>query len=113
MSKLSTVIETLEASKLEHIVVYDMRTYSPFFDYVIVTTADNPRKLRGAINRMKKAFDEAGFDTFNVEGAEGAKWVLLDGGDVVVNLFTEEERAYYNLEKIWHDVPTLDVNALK
>ncbi len=108
MDKLDIVLATLEDIKLEDIVVYDMRSHSPFFDHVVLSSANNPRQLKAALNRLKKAADEQGGERLRFEGAEGARWVLVDWNDVVVNIFTKEERAYYNIERMWHDIPVVD-----
>ncbi len=113
MKKLALVVRTLDDVRLEDIVVYDVRTASPFFDYVVISSGQNARQLKAAIARLRDAFDEADYPRFTVEGGEQARWVLLDGQDIVINLFTPEERDYYEIEKIWHDVPQVDVEAFK
>ncbi len=108
MDKLDIVLATLEDIKLTDIVVYDMRGHSPFFDHVVLSSANNPRQLKAALSRLKEAANKHGGETLRFEGADGARWVLADWDDVVVNIFTKEERAYYNIERMWHDIPVVE-----
>ncbi len=112
MEKIHVVIEALESLKIEDIVVYDMRERSPFFDYFILSTARNSRQLKAAVNHLKEHLNAAKYDHPDVEGTHSNAWVLMDAKDVVVNIFTKEERAFYNIEKMWLDVPTIDLDAL-
>ena len=57
-----------------------------------------------------KKVEEAGFEVRNVEGKDGANWILLDLGDVVVHVFKTETRQFYNLEKLWSDAPLADID---
>jgi len=111
--KLQLTIDTLQDVKISDIVVFDMRKTSPFFDYVVLSSVNNPRQLKAGMARLKKAFDEKGHTPFKSEGGPEAKWILLDGGDLIVNIFTREERAYYNIEKMWHDVPRIEIENIE
>jgi len=111
MTKLKRLVQALEDIKLRDIIIYDMRTHSPFFDYFIISTASNTRQLDAAIRDVKKGMDELNEGHPRVEGSGGA-WALIDAGDIVVNVFTESERTYYNIEKMWMDVPVIDLSEL-
>jgi ribosome-associated protein len=108
MDKLSIIKQTLEDLQLEDIIIYDVREQNPFFDYFIISSAKNPRQLKASIMRVKNALEEAALSTPNIEGKDSETWVLIDTGDVIVNVFSKEERDYYNIEKMWHDVPKLE-----
>ena len=53
--------------------------------------------------------DKAGYEVKHIEGLRDSKWILMDYGDVVVHIFEEEERGAYNLEKLWGDLPRIQV----
>ena len=112
MSKIKVIVDALENLKLKDIIVYDMRERSPFFDYFVLSTASNSRQLKAAINHLKENLSASKFQIPNVEGAHSDAWILLDAKDVIVNVFTEEERKYYNLEKMWMDVDQIDVHKV-
>ncbi|MGM0436448.1 MAG: ribosome silencing factor [Bacillota bacterium] len=108
MDKLTLIKDTLEDLQLEDIIVYDVKGQNPFFDYFIISSAKNPRQLRAAILRVKNALDEANLPSPSIEGKDSDSWVLIDASDIIVNVFSKEEREYYNIEKMWHDVPRLE-----
>ncbi|MFH5881525.1 MAG: ribosome silencing factor [Candidatus Izemoplasmataceae bacterium] len=112
MSKIKIVVNALESLKLEDIIVYDMRERSPFFDYFILSTASNTRQLQAAIKHLKDDLSAAKYDLPNVEGNHSNAWVLMDAKDIVVNIFTKEERKFYNMEKMWLDVPQINIDKL-
>ncbi len=111
MQKLKLIKDALEDMQLEDIMIFDMKDHSPFFDYFIISSARNPRQLNGAIRDVKKALSEHDYPDAKVEGSQGG-WSLIDCGDIIVNVFTKEEREYYNIEKMWLDVPKIDKDSL-
>lgn len=112
MTKLEIVLNALDSLKLKDIIVYDMRERSPFFDYFILSTATNTRQLQAAIRHLKDDLSAAKYDELAFEGTHSNAWVLMDAKDIVVNIFTEEERNFYNIEKMWLDVPQVDITSL-
>ena len=112
MNKINTVIQALESVKLTDIIIYDMRERSPYFDYMILSTASNSRQLQAALKHLKDDLNAQKYDNPNVEGAQSNAWVLMDARDIVVNIFTPEERKYYNMEKMWLDIPTIPLETL-
>ena len=88
-------------------VVLDIHQLSPFTDYFVITAGANERQLR-AINRaIAERMAEAGVRPQRVEGAPASGWIVLDFGDVLVHIFSEELREFYRLEDLWAEAPTL------
>ncbi|MFP4286595.1 MAG: ribosome silencing factor [Candidatus Izemoplasmataceae bacterium] len=112
MSKINIIINSLESLKLEDIIIYDMRTKSPFFDYFILSTASNSRQLQASLSHLKEDLTKAGYDIPSFEGTHSNSWVLVDAQDVIVNIFTKEDRLFYNIEKMWLDIPQVSPNDL-
>ncbi len=111
MSKIKLIIEALDNLKLHDIVVYDMRERSPFFDYFVLSTATNTRQLKAAVDHVKEHLAAKEYPTPAVEGTHSNAWILMDAKDIVVNIFTAEERAFYNIEKMLADVQKIDVST--
>lgn len=88
-------------------VVLDIHELSPFADFFVITAGENERQLR-AINRaVIERMDEAGVRPRRAEGTANAGWILLDFGDVLVHIFSNDQRAFYRLEDLWAEAPTL------
>jgi len=78
-------------------------------DWFVLVSASNTRLTRTIVDevqRAMRAFDES--KPIGVEGLNDATWVLLDYGDVVVHVFVDETRAYYDLDRLWADAPRVD-----
>jgi ribosome-associated protein len=88
-------------------VVLDIHELSPFADYFVITAGANERQLR-AINRMiAERMAEAGIRPQRTEGGPNGGWIVLDFGDVLVHILSEEQRDFYRLEDLWAEAPTL------
>ncbi len=105
MTKLDLILKSLNDLNLLDILVYDMRGRSPFFDYVVLTTATNKRQLQASVKRVKDALAEASLAMPKTEGDDEAAWLLIDAEEVIVNVFLNDERTFYHFEKLWPDVP--------
>ena len=87
--------------------VLDLREVTTFTDYFVICSAANSRQVQAIANEIQQKLSESGERPTNVEGLENAEWVLMDYGDLVVHVFSEGARAYYDLDRLWrtgHDV---------
>jgi ribosome-associated protein len=97
------------ASKLgADIVILDVRKLIVITDYFVVATGGTERQVRTIVEAVEKALKDAGERPVRREGQSEGRWVLLDYVDVVVHVFAQEERGYYDLERLWRDAPTLE-----
>jgi len=112
MKLLKNVIKWIDDAKIKEVKVYETKTITPFFDYVIVGTANSSRQLQTAIERIRKESGENNIGIKGIEGTRGGYWALVDMGDVLVNVFLQEEREKYDLDKLWKDLPQINVNKL-
>jgi ribosome-associated protein len=79
-------------------------------DCFVLVSASNTRQVRTIVDEVRKALAGDG-PPIGVEGLDDATWVLLDYGDVVVHVFLDETRAYYDLDRLWGDAGRLDWDA--
>lgn len=100
--------ETLDSKKGKDIVILDISESSSFADYFVNASALNLRLLTALCDEVEDRLAEKGTRVKNIEGKGGSEWILMDFGDVIVNLFTEEKREHYQIERIWKDCPELD-----
>ena len=111
MELLNVVVKALDDVKACDITVLDMKGISPLFDYMVIATSTNSRQSSALIHNVKEECEKNDFDIRGVEGKDEA-WVLIDCKDIIVNVFTKEEREHYGLEKLYLDVKRVDVNKL-
>jgi ribosome-associated protein len=91
------------------IVILDVRELIVITDYFVIASGSSERQVRTIVEEVEKEIRER-LDTKPVrrEGEDGWQWVLLDYVDVVVHVFDEERREYYDLERLWRDAPRLE-----
>ena len=95
--------ETISAKKGEDIVIIDIAQQSSFADYFVNATASNDRQLKALTDEVEDKLAEQSVLPKNIEGSPSSGWILMDYGDVIVNIFLPEQRDTYRLEKIWGD----------
>ncbi len=95
------MVNVLEDKKGEEILLIDIQGIASFSDYFIICNGTSDRMLRALADALiEQAHQEFHLDT-RVEGSADDGWVLVDLGDVVVHLFSPDQREYYQLEKLW------------
>jgi ribosome-associated protein len=92
----------------EDIVVLDLRGVSPVTDYFVIATGTSDRQMRAIGDEIAGHAKAVGQPVWHVAGRDSAEWVLLDFVDVVVHLFDEDHRRYYDLETLWGEAPRVD-----
>ncbi|HVX19368.1 MAG TPA: ribosome silencing factor [Acidimicrobiales bacterium] len=98
-----------DAKKGADIVVLDVGDVLSITGWFVITSAPNDRLVRTLAEEIEQQVAGAGGPRpLRVEGLDDLRWVLMDYGDFVVHVFLEEARRYYDLERLWRDVPTLD-----
>lgn len=108
MEKIDIIINALEDVNLQDIEVYDMKERSPFFDYLVISSATSNRQLQAAVQHINDDLGKAGLPNARVEGKNSNSWVLVDTKDIIVNIFTKEEREFYDLEKMLVEIKKVD-----
>jgi ribosome-associated protein len=95
------------------IVILDVRDVIVITDYFVIATGGTQRQVRTIVDAVEKALRDRGERPIRREGEAEGRWVLLDYVDVVVHVFGEEERDFYDLERLWRDAPTVDWQEAK
>ncbi|MGO0123548.1 ribosome silencing factor [Desulfothermobacter acidiphilus] len=101
------VLEAAQAKKAYDILVLEVGQILPICDYFVILTGDNPLQVKAIAKNVEKVLAEHGIAALHREGFREGRWVLLDFGEVVVHIFLEEEREFYDLERLWRDTPVL------
>ncbi|MBQ3390437.1 MAG: bis(5'-nucleosyl)-tetraphosphatase (symmetrical) YqeK [Firmicutes bacterium] len=95
--------EVIDSKKGQDITLIDISGTSGFADYFVITHAPSERLMKTIADEVEDKLAELGVFMKHSEGKNGSGWILMDFGDVIVNVFTGEQRERYNLEKIWGD----------
>lgn len=107
---LEKVVKAGDGRRAEDIVALKVDEISPMADYFVIMTGGSNRQVQAIVNAVVEMAHQQGVEIGSVEGKREANWVLVDLGDVVVHVFREETRHFYNLEKLWSDAPIVNVN---
>ena len=109
---LETAVKAIDGKKANNIVALDMRNVSLMADYFVIADAASNRQVQAIVTEVKDKVQAAGGEVKLIEGFQSADWVLVDLGDVIVHVFSTEQRDFYNLERLWHDAPYVDLTTL-
>ena len=96
-------VEALEDKKAEDITIIEIREVSVLADYFIIADGSNSNQVQAMADSAEEALGRAGYDAKQIEGYQSANWILMDYKDIIVHVFSKEDRAFYDLERIWRD----------
>jgi len=95
--------EVCDEKKAKDILVLDVRKITSISDYFIVCSTSNERQARAIAEDLRMRLKDLGKREMGVEGLEDARWVLQDFGDIVLHIFHESQREFYDIEGLWAD----------
>ena len=95
--------DALEEKLGEDIVIIKIDEISVIADYLIIASGRNQNQLNAMIDFVDEKLTMAGYNSKRIEGNKKSSWVLMDYGDVIVHVFSKEDRLFYDLERIWKD----------
>lgn len=101
MTKVEKIIEACEDKKARDIVSLKIDPDSAIADYFVIASGGTVTQTRAIANGIEEALEEEGIEILGKEGYREGGWILLDYGDVILHIFTEENREYYDLERLW------------
>ncbi len=102
----------LEEKKALDLSIIDIDKVSVIADYFVIASGSNTNQIQAMTDEVEERLSKAGFVPKHIEGYRSANWVLMDYGDVIVHIFDVENRAFYNLERIWKDGKAVSKNEL-
>uniref|UniRef100_UPI003FF07602 ribosome silencing factor n=1 Tax=Roseburia sp. TaxID=2049040 RepID=UPI003FF07602 len=102
-------VEALEDRKAEDVKVIDIREVSTIADFFVIADGTNPNQIQAMRDAADEALYKAGLKAKQVEGNRDSTWILMDYGDIIVHIFSKEDRLFYDLERIWRDGKVIDV----
>lgn len=107
------VISALEDKKAADIRIIDISSISILADYFIITNGTNRNQVQALIDNVEEVMGKAGYEPKQIEGYQSGNWILMDYGDIIVHVFDQENRLFYNLERIWCDGKEISLEEFK
>lgn len=112
MTSLETAkmaVKALDSKKALDIKIIKIQDISAIADYFVIATGTSSTHVKALADEVEAQLDEAGISVSHVEGYRSNSWILLDYVDVVVHVFSDEAREYYDLERLWQDGEIIDI----
>ena len=89
--------------KAEDVRVLDIRELASYADFLVLMSAGSDRQVSAVADAADEAMRKSGYRPIGVEGVGAGNWILIDAGDVVVHVFQNEARSFYDLDRLWSD----------
>ena len=106
-------IDALEDKKAEDIRIIDISEISTIADYFIIADGSNKSQIQAMADNVSERLGRAGVTVRQIEGYQNANWILMDFQDIIIHIFDQENRLFYDLERIWRDGVLIEKETLK
>ena len=110
--KLQTIVNAIDDKKGINILAFHVTKQSGYTDYMVFVSGTSTQHNKTLWENIAKELRNDGFSKPSAEGEREAAWILVDAGDVIINVMLEEVRHYYDLETIWQNSDPVAVNSL-
>ena len=104
--------KVLDSKKATDITVIDIMEKASFADYMVIATGTSSTHVKALADEVEYQLDEAGFSVSHIEGHRGNGWILLDYIDIIVHIFDDDSREYYDLERLWEDGTVIEFDDM-
>ena len=108
----SIAAKALDEKKAKDVKVLKTEEHTVLADYFVICNGTSSTHLQALVDEVDKKLSEAGEPPIRREGLRSDIWVLMDFGSVIVHVFTDEARKFYNLERLWSDAEVVDLSSL-
>lgn len=105
-------IAALEEKKASDIRIIDIEHISTLADYFLIASGSNRSQVQAMADNVEECLSKLGYEPKSIEGYQNANWILMDYGDVVIHLFDDQNRLFYDLERIWRDGKVIEKEDL-
>ena len=110
---LELICEALSNKKGVLIKVLNVKDLTSIADYFIISSVMNKKQAQASADEVEEKLEEAGIKAIRKEGYREGNWILIDFGDVIVHIFTDEERQHYDFDSLWKDALSEDYSQNK
>jgi len=106
---VTLVKNALDEKKAEDITILEISGISSIADYFVIANGNNPNQLAAMQDACDEAMTKAGVNAKQIEGNSKSTWILMDYNDIIIHLFSKEDRQFYNIERIWKDAEVIEL----
>lgn len=110
--KLKIIAKAADSKRADDIKIIKIADLTIISDYFVIANGNSSTQTKAIADEIEFKMKEAGVPPLRTEGYQGANWIILDYGDIVVHVFYKETREFYNLERLWNDGEEIDAEAL-
>ncbi len=107
------VLECVNAAldrKPGDLVILSLKDISSFADYFVICSGNSDRQIEGLASHIGQKLKIAGIFPLGIEGGRSGSWILMDYGDVIIHIFYEPIREFYDIESLWSDAPRMSID---
>ncbi len=110
LEKAKLCLRLIKERKAINPVLFEVGNLTTISDYFLIASGSASRQVQAITRHIQRNMREAGFRAYGIEGEREGHWVLMDYGDVVIHLFHEPVRAFYDLEGLWIEAPRVNLD---
>ena len=107
MTKIA--LRALDDKKAMDVKVIDIHEVSVLADYFVIASGTTQNQVQAMVDNVEEMLTKAGYEPKQIEGTRNSSWILMDYGDLIIHVFDEENRLFYDLERIWRDGKVLEM----
>lgn len=107
--KILLAVNAALEKKAKNIVILNIKNVTSFADYTVICSGTSDRQVQSIAASIEESMKKAGALPLGIEGEKGGRWVLMDYADMVVHVFYEPVREFYDIERLWSDAPKMEV----
>lgn len=109
---VKVVYKALESKKGENIKIIDISDVSVLADYFIIANGSNQNQVQALVDNVQEELYKIGREPVQIEGYRTGNWILMDYSDIIVHVFSKEDRLFYDLERIWRDGKEIEISEI-
>lgn len=109
LDKAKLCVKIINERKAIHPVLFEVGKLCSITDFFLIASGNSSRQVQAMTRHLQEKMTEEGFRVYGIEGEREGHWVLMDYGDVVIHLFYQPYRDFYDLEGLWIDAPRVDL----
>lgn len=108
---LEIAVKALDSKKAEDIKVIKIKDISILADYFVIADGTSSTQTRALADEVDFRLSELGIQPHSIQGNNGSNWIVLDYSDIIIHVFSRDQREFYNLERLWADGEEVDISA--